>query len=137
MTAGAAQQFARQFDIQRPAHEGHGQVIDLKGRGTAPLTDLIRVHALACGSKAQNSLERLDAIAATKLLTEEAITQLRYALEFLSLVRVRHQAMAAAEQVLSSAGIPVETFACRGLAHGIDQDGLRLGVGFLKHVLSV
>ena len=50
---------------------------------------------------------------------------------------VPFQAMAAAEQVLSSAGIPVETFACRGLAHGIDQDGLRLGVGFLKHVLSV
>lgn len=35
-------------------------IINLKGRGTAPLTDLIRVHALACGSKAQN-LERLDA----------------------------------------------------------------------------
>ena len=30
-----------------------------------------------------------------------------------------------------------DRFACRGLAHGIDQDGLRLGVGFLKHVLSV
>ena len=50
---------------------------------------------------------------------------------------VPFQAMAAAEQVLSSAGLPVETFACQGLAHGIDQDGLRLGVGFLKHVLSV
>ncbi len=50
---------------------------------------------------------------------------------------VPFQAMAAAEQVLTSAGIPVETFARPGLAHGIDQDGLRLGVGFLKHVLSV
>ncbi|MEQ9331179.1 dienelactone hydrolase family protein [Thalassobaculum sp.] len=50
---------------------------------------------------------------------------------------VPFQAMAAAEQVLSSAGIPVETFARPGLAHGIDQDGLRLGLGFLKHVLSV
>lgn len=50
---------------------------------------------------------------------------------------VPFQAMTAAEQVLASAGIPVETFACRGLAHGIDQDGLQLGVGFLKHVLSV
>lgn len=50
---------------------------------------------------------------------------------------VPFQAMAAAEQVLSSAGLAVETFACRGLAHGIDQDGLRHGVGFLKQVLSV
>ena len=55
------------------------------------------MHALACGSKAQNSLERLDAIGKTKLLQPEALGQLRYALEFLSLVRVRHQAMAAAE----------------------------------------
>ena len=48
-------------------------IINLKGRGTAPLTDLIRVHALACGSKAQNSLERLDAIAATKLLPKDCL----------------------------------------------------------------
>ena len=51
------------------------------------------MHALAAGSQAQHSLARLDAIATTKLLTEEAITQLRYALEFLSIVRIRHQAM--------------------------------------------
>lgn len=70
----------------------HRNIINLKGRGTAPLTDLIRVHALACGSKAQNSLDRLDAIAATKLLPKEALEHLRYAFEFLSLVRVRHQA---------------------------------------------
>ena len=75
----------------------HKNIINLKGRGSAPLTDLIRVHALACGSKAQNSLERLDAIAQTKLLQPEAISQLRYALEFLSLVRIRHQARAIEE----------------------------------------
>jgi CBS domain-containing protein len=68
-------------------------VINLKRRGTAPLTDLIRVHALACGSRAQNSFERLDAIAATKLMPPESLERLRYALEFLSLVRIRHQAM--------------------------------------------
>lgn len=68
-------------------------VINLKRRGTAPLTDLIRVHALACGSRAQNSFERLDAIAATKLMPPEALERLRYALEFLSLVRIRHQAL--------------------------------------------
>lgn len=50
---------------------------------------------------------------------------------------VPFQAMASAEQGLASAGIPVETFASPGLAHGIDQDGLRLGVGFLKRVLSI
>ncbi len=46
-------------------------------------------------------------------------------------------AMTAAEQALGAAGIPVESHARPGLAHGIDEDGLRLGVGFLKRVLSV
>ncbi|WPC07216.1 DUF294 nucleotidyltransferase-like domain-containing protein [Pseudomonas benzenivorans] len=83
--------FFRTFVMEKDGQQNN--IINLKGRGTAPLTDLIRVHALACGSKAQNSLERLDAIGETKLLTEEAITQLRHALEFLSIVRIRHQAM--------------------------------------------
>ncbi len=83
--------FFRTFVMEKDGQQNN--IINLKGRGSAPLTDLIRVHALAAGSKAQNSLERLDAIAATKLLTEEAITQLRHALEFLSIVRIRHQAM--------------------------------------------
>ncbi|MCK9512790.1 MAG: DUF294 nucleotidyltransferase-like domain-containing protein [Pigmentiphaga sp.] len=67
-------------------------IINLKGRGTAPLIDLIRIHALACGTIAQHSLERLDAIAARRWLPPEAIEHLRYAFEFLSWVRVRHQA---------------------------------------------
>ncbi|WP_122208525.1 DUF294 nucleotidyltransferase-like domain-containing protein [Pseudomonas viridiflava] len=67
------------------------QIINLKGRGTAPLTDLIRVHALACGSTAQNSFDRLDAISATRLIQPEGLEHLRYALEFLSMVRIRHQ----------------------------------------------
>ncbi len=50
---------------------------------------------------------------------------------------VPFSAMTAAEQSLRSAGIPVESHARPGLAHGIDEDGLRLGVGFLKRVLSV
>ena len=70
----------------------HKQLINLKGRGTAPLTDVIRIHALACGSTAQNSFDRLEAISATQLMQPEAIKHLRYALEFLSMVRIRHQA---------------------------------------------
>jgi CBS domain-containing protein len=73
------------------------QIINLKGRGTAPLTDLIRIHALACGTTAQNSFDRLEAISATPLMQPEAIKHLRYALEFLSMVRIRHQAEAIEE----------------------------------------
>ncbi|EZQ15685.1 cyclic nucleotide-binding/CBS domain-containing protein [Pseudomonas sp. G11-1] len=68
-------------------------IINIKGRGTAPLTDLIRVHALACGSTAQSSVDRLDDIAKTRLMPPESVDRLRYALEFLSLARIRHQAL--------------------------------------------
>jgi len=50
---------------------------------------------------------------------------------------VPFQAMAAAEQGLAAAGIPVEAHPRPGLAHGIDDDGLRLGVAFLRRVLSL
>ncbi|QJD60213.1 cyclic nucleotide-binding/CBS domain-containing protein [Pseudomonas sp. gcc21] len=83
--------FFRTFVMEKDGEQKN--VINLKRRGTAPLTDLIRVHALACGTKAQNSFERLDAIAKTKLMPPEAITRLRYALEFLTSVRIRHQAV--------------------------------------------
>lgn len=69
----------------------HRDTINLKRRGTAPLTDLIRVHALAAGSRAQNSFERLKDIGETRLLPEGASERLRDALEFISMVRIRHQ----------------------------------------------
>lgn len=69
----------------------HTDTINLKRRGTAPLTDLIRVHALAAGSRAQNSFERLKDISETRLLPEGASERLRDALEFISMVRIRHQ----------------------------------------------
>ncbi|WP_372742410.1 DUF294 nucleotidyltransferase-like domain-containing protein [Neptunomonas sp.] len=70
----------------------HNNTINLKRRGTAPLTDVIRVHALAVGSRARNSFERLDDIIETNLLPEGKAQDLSDALEYLSIVRVRHQA---------------------------------------------
>jgi CBS domain-containing protein len=81
--------FFRTFVVETDGQQK--RIINLKGRGTAPLTDLIRIHALACGSTAQNSFDRLDAIAATKMMPPDAVKHLRYALEFLSMVRIRHQ----------------------------------------------
>ncbi|UYG04855.1 DUF294 nucleotidyltransferase-like domain-containing protein [Halomonas sp. LR3S48] len=81
--------FFRTFVMEKDGK--HNNSINLKRRGTAPLVDLIRVHALACGSRAQNSFERLDDIAATQLLAPGVNDKLRYALELLSMVRIRHQ----------------------------------------------
>ncbi|WP_261815335.1 putative nucleotidyltransferase substrate binding domain-containing protein [Vibrio gallicus] len=71
----------------------HRKSINLKRRGTAPLADLIRVHALAIGSTQQNSFERLDDILESALLPKGKAQDLKDALEFISMVRIRHQAI--------------------------------------------
>jgi phospholipase/carboxylesterase len=45
-------------------------------------------------------------------------------------------ALHAAVQALGAAGFVVEWHVARGLQHGIDQDGLRLGGDFLRRVLA-
>lgn len=71
----------------------HRNSINLKRRGTAPLVDIIRVHALAAGSRAQNSFDRLDDIIDAKILPKGRGPDLRDAMEFLSMVRIHHQAL--------------------------------------------
>jgi phospholipase/carboxylesterase len=44
--------------------------------------------------------------------------------------------MDAAAAVLAANGVRVETHRCPGIGHGIDQDGVRLGAGFLSVVFS-
>jgi len=84
--------FFRTFVMEEDGKQNN--TFNLKRRGTAPLSDLIRVHALACGSRAQNSFNRLKAIAETKLIPDDGVGNLRDALEFISIVRIRHQALA-------------------------------------------
>lgn len=69
----------------------HNNSINLKRRGTAPMVDLVRIHALACGSKAQNSFQRLNDISKTQLLATGMSDKLSYAFEFLCMSRIRHQ----------------------------------------------
>jgi CBS domain-containing protein len=71
----------------------HSRSINMKRRGTAPLADLIRVHALAVGSRARNSFERLQDIIEADILPHGRGQDLRDALEFISMVRIRHQAL--------------------------------------------
>ncbi len=72
--------------------------LNIKRRGTAPLTDIIRVHALATGSVSQNSFERLDDISKTRLLPQEKYDELTNALELLYSMRAREQMLAIREK---------------------------------------
>ncbi|MDI9243613.1 putative nucleotidyltransferase substrate binding domain-containing protein [Marinobacter sp. CHS3-4] len=84
--------FFRQFVMEEDGK--HNKTFNLKRRGTAPMSDLIRIHALACGSRAQNTFNRLKAIGATELIPEDGVDNLRDAFEFIAIVRIRHQALA-------------------------------------------
>lgn len=83
--------FFRNFVMEKDGRQNN--TIDAKRRGTAPMTDLIRVHALACASRAQNSFERLNAIGQTQLLPSGVGERLRYAFEFIAMMRIRQQAV--------------------------------------------
>ncbi|WP_108125580.1 DUF294 nucleotidyltransferase-like domain-containing protein [Saccharospirillum mangrovi] len=83
--------FFRTFVMEKDGK--HNNSINLKRRGTAPLSDVIRVHALACGSIAQNSFNRLKDIADSRILGHSNGDDLRDALEFIAVVRARHQAL--------------------------------------------
>ncbi|MDN3682508.1 DUF294 nucleotidyltransferase-like domain-containing protein [Vibrio tapetis subsp. quintayensis] len=83
--------FFKSFVMEKDGQ--HKNSINLKRRGTAPLADLIRVHALAVGSRSQNSFERLDDIIDAGILPQGRAQDLRDAMEFISTVRIRHQAI--------------------------------------------
>lgn len=53
---------------------------------------MARLYALAGGLEPINTWERLDAIGAAGVLTEGTINDLRDAFEFISMVRLQHQA---------------------------------------------
>ncbi|MFK7161047.1 DUF294 nucleotidyltransferase-like domain-containing protein [Marinospirillum sp. MEB164] len=71
--------------------------INIKRRGTAPVADVIRVHALTVGSNAQNSFDRLQDVIKANILPPGRGPDLRDALELIAMVRIRHQALALEE----------------------------------------
>ena len=83
--------FFKDFVVEKDGQ--HKNSINLKRRGTAPLVDLIRVHALAVGSRSKNSFERLDDIIDAGILPAGRAQNLKDAMEFISMVRIRHQAL--------------------------------------------
>ncbi|HRP95012.1 MAG TPA: DUF294 nucleotidyltransferase-like domain-containing protein [Rhodocyclaceae bacterium] len=82
--------FFKDFVMESDGRQSN--TINMKRRGTAPLADLIRVHALAVGSKAQSSFERLRDIIDAQILPHGRGQDLHDAFEFISMVRIRHQA---------------------------------------------
>ncbi|WP_020559138.1 DUF294 nucleotidyltransferase-like domain-containing protein [Thiofilum flexile] len=73
--------------------QGTGEkVMDMKKRGVVPIIDLVRVYALAKGIVQTNTFERIDAIEAIGAIHKESSSNIKDALEFISIVRLKHQA---------------------------------------------
>ena len=79
----------RRFVVDRNGE--HAAELDLKKRGILPLTDIVRLHALANGIDVVNSTERIEALAAAGALTLVDSRNLADALHCMQQQRVRHQ----------------------------------------------
>ena len=90
----------------------HRDSINTKRRGTGPVADLIRVHALAIASSQRNSFTRLEDSIDSQILPQGRGPDLRDALELISMVRIRHQALA-----ISAGEVPDNNVAPEDLSH--------------------
>jgi CBS domain-containing protein len=72
--------------------EAHADTFDLKKGGIMPIVDLARVHALACGSDALGTVDRLREAAERRVLSREGAEELTDAFDFAGALRARHQA---------------------------------------------
>ena len=79
----------RRFVVDRDGE--HRKELDLKKRGVLPLTEMVRLHALAHKISAVNTDERLKALAAEKHLTITNSRNLADALHFIQQLRISHQ----------------------------------------------
>ncbi|HDZ08297.1 putative nucleotidyltransferase substrate binding domain-containing protein [Pseudohongiella sp.] len=82
--------FFKDFVMEQDGKQNNS--LNIKRRGTAPFSDLIRIYALAVGSDANNSLNRLKDIIDAGVLPKGRGEDLRDAFEVIALTRIRHQA---------------------------------------------
>ncbi len=80
----------RSFVLEK--HGSEEKSLDMKKRGVAPITDLARVYALSCGAHPINTQARLQIAFQSNALSKPGLMDLNDAFEFLSLVRLTHQA---------------------------------------------
>jgi CBS domain-containing protein len=97
----------------------HKDTLDIKRGGVGAVVELARVHALSVGSPAVNTQTRIEAVRGAGVLTRETAHDLRDAFEFISYVRLRHQA----GQVRR--GVPIDNFVSPEELSGFDKRHLR------------
>jgi len=84
----------RHFVLEDNGHEE--KALNMKKRGITPITDLSRIYALSAGIDEINTRQRLEAAAKAGVISEDGMSDLRDALEFIASVRLQHQSLQSA-----------------------------------------
>ena len=82
--------FFRGFVLEKAGDHRH--TLDIKRGGIGAVVELARAHALSVGSPAVNTQARIEAARGAGILGDARADDLRDAFEFISYVRLRHQA---------------------------------------------
>lgn len=109
----------------------HKGTIDLKHNGIVPVIDLARVYALAAGHDAVNTHDRLAHAAESGEISPQSVRDLRDALEFLSALRIRHQARQIA------AGQPADNYLRPDELSNFEREQLKDAFGVVKQLQEV
>ena len=109
----------------------HKGTIDLKHNGIVPVIDLARVYALAAGHDAVNTHDRLAHAAESGEISSQSVRDLRDALEFLSALRIRHQARQIA------AGQPADNYLRPDELSNFEREQLKDAFGVVKQLQEV
>ncbi|HWS27395.1 MAG TPA: putative nucleotidyltransferase substrate binding domain-containing protein [Xanthomonadales bacterium] len=114
----------RRFVVAREGE--HRDTLDLKAAGAMPLTDVLRVHALAAGVREPGCLQRIDALRQAGRLTPESAAELGAAFRLILRLRLEHQA----EQL--SAGQAPDNRINPDRLERRDRDALRDAFGVIR-----
>jgi CBS domain-containing protein len=108
----------------------HKDTLDIKRGGIGAVVELARVHALAVGSPAVNTRSRIEAARAAGVFGDERADDLRDAFEFISYVRLRHQAAQVRQ------GAPTDNFVSPDDLSSFDKRHLREAFAIVRAAQS-
>ncbi len=82
--------FLKSFVVEKSGE--HKDELNIKIKGLAPLVDIVRLFALERGVKETSTLERIGALREKHTIVKEYADEIEHAFQFITLLRVHHQA---------------------------------------------
>ncbi|MBI1423119.1 MAG: CBS domain-containing protein [Gammaproteobacteria bacterium] len=116
--------FFRQFVLV--SDDEHHDQLDIKLGGLIPLTELVRLFALAAGVTRVNTYERLQAMQGSSVLSQSSAADLHDALDILNTLRLRHQALQHTQ------GLPPDNFIDPQSLSQVERQSLKQAFSILR-----